>query len=147
MANDEKIIINQFSVFSLSRVPCDANFLSLLPQIGSLKRPYEADIGVKRVNQYGEIVMLHPTAPVIVADMPLRIDAIRQRGELGKTVFTQGGEVLATYRIFICGEVDIKENDILRIENREYEVILVDDLFDFDRLHHKEAFCRRIDNL
>ena len=147
MANDEKIIINQFSIDSLSRVPCDSNFLSLLNQVAILKRPYDADIGVKKVNEFGEIIMTHPTAPIISTDLPIRIDPIRQRGELGFKVMTQGGEVFATYRAFVCGETDIRENDIITIATREYQVLLVDDLFDFDRLHHKECWSRRIDNL
>lgn len=147
MANDEKIIINQFSIDSLARVPCDSNFLSLLKQVAIVKRPYELDIGVKKVNEFGEIVMTHPTAPIVLSDLPLRLDPIRPRGELGFKVMLQGGEVFATLKAFVCGEVDIKENDIIIVGTREYQVLLVEELFDADRLHHKECWCRRIDNL
>jgi len=147
MANDDQVIINQFSVNSLARTPCDPDFLKLLPEIGVLKRPYDVDIGVKKVNEFGEIVMTHPDAPIIESNLPMRIDPIRQRGELGKTVQIQGGEVFATFRIFVCPDVNILENDILTKGTREYQVILVDELFDSDRLHHKEVFTRRVDNL
>lgn len=147
MATETKIIINQFSILGLSRFPCDSVFLALLNLKGDLKRPFDSNEGVKKVNEFGEVILTYPTAPVIVSNLSMRVDPIRQRGETGFKIKAQGGEVFATFRVFLCGEVDIRENDTISIGTREYQVLLVDDLFDKDKLHHKECLCRRTDNL
>ena len=91
--------------------------------------------------------MTYQSAPIIISDLPIRIDPLRQRGELGFRVRTQGGEVFATYRAFVCPGVDIRENDSIFLGEREYQVLLVDELFGRSNLHHKEVFLRRVDNI
>lgn len=147
MGNGSHDIRSQFSVTGISRVPCDSVFLNLLPQTGTLKRPYDTTEGVKKVNEYGEIVMTYPEAPVVIEELPLRIDAVRPRGEIGVKILAQGGEVYANFRIFVCGNVDIRENDTLSMGTREYQILLIEEYYDSSKLHHKECWARRVDQL
>jgi len=147
MANTTEITINQFTVNPIIDVPCDSVFLALLPQTVIIKRPYDATEGVKKTNEFGEVILTYPNAQVIGTDIPVRIDPIRQRGEMGLKIRIQGGEVFATFRAFFCPEIDIRENDSIFIGSREYQAILVDELFGQSKMHHREVFCRRIDNL
>lgn len=147
MADGSKKLFSQFTVQSIVQSPCDSNYSALLNQTAILKRPYDTDEGVKKVNEYGEVVLTYPTAPTVETALKVRVDPIRQRGELGYTIKTQGGEVYATYKIFVCPEVDIRENDSVFLGSREFQVLLVDELFGRSSLHHKECFCRRVDNL
>ena len=147
MADGTKILFSQFNVQAIVDSPCDSRYFALLNQTVILKRPWDANEGVKNVNEYGEVVLTYPTAPVVNSSLKARIDPIRQRGELGYRIKTQGGEVFATFRAFVCSGTDIRENDTLILGTREYQVLLVDELFGRSNLHHKEVFCRRTDNL
>ena len=147
MANQEETIINQFAINQIIETPCDSIYLALLPQLITIKRPYDIDEGVKNVNEFGEVVLTYEVAQVIGTNIPARIDPIRQRGELGFKVRIQGGEVFATFKIFICPEIDVRENDTITVGTREYQVLLVDPLYGAITLHHKEVLCRRVDNI
>jgi len=147
MANQEETIINQLAINNIIETPCDPIYLNLLPQLVILKRPYDIDEGVKKVNEFGEVVLTHDVAQVIGTDIPARIDPIKQRGELGFKVRIQGGEVFATFKIFLCPEIDIRENDTITLGTREYQVLLVDELYGASTLHHKEVLTRRVDNI
>ena len=147
MANQEETIINQFAINNIVETPCDPIFLNLLPQRIIIKRPYDIYEGVKKVNEFGEVVLTHDTAQIIGTDVPARIDPISQRGKTGFIIQVQGGEVFATFKVFLCPEIDIRENDTVTNGTMEYEVILVEDLYGASQLHHKEVLCRRIENL
>ena len=94
MPNNEYTEENEFSINPLIEVPCDSVFLNLLNQKINLKRPYDKTEAVKNVNDFGEIVMTYPNAQIIGTDIPVRIDAISQRGQTGFVVRIRGGEVL-----------------------------------------------------
>jgi hypothetical protein len=147
MPNKDYVIINQFSVNPIIEVPCDSVFLNLLPQVCTLKRAYDKTTGVRKTNEYGEVVMTYSEAQVTGIDVPVRVDAISQRGKTGFNVETQGGEVFATFKLFFCPEVDIIENDSVFIGTREYQILSVSEVFGATAIHHKEILCRRIDNL
>ena len=147
MPDTIKNIFSQFTIQAIPDYPCDARFLALLNQEAILKRPYDANEGIKKTNEYGEVVMTYSEAPIIDSALPIRVDPIRQRGELGFKIKTQGGEVFATFRAFVCPGTDIRENDSIFIGSREYQVLLVDELFGRSNMHHKECYLRRIDNL
>lgn len=147
MANQEETIINQFAINNIIETPCDAIYENLLTQKVEITRPYDINEGIKKTNEFGEVVLTFPIAQVIGTDIPARIDPIRQRGELGFKIRIQGGEVFATFRIFLCPEVDVRENDSMFIGTREYQVLLVDEFYASENLHHKELLCRRVDNL
>lgn len=140
-------IKNQFSFHQVIDIPCDSTFEGLLNQIGILKRPFDALEGVKKTNEYGEIVMTYPDAQIVDNNLKVRIDPIRQRGEVGIKTRTQGGEVFATFRIFTCPGIDIRENDIIQVYNREYQVLLVEPYSGSANLHHNELMARRVDNI
>lgn len=147
MGNTQVTIINQFAINNIIETPCDPIFLNLLPQRILIERPYDIYEGVKRVNEFGEVVLTYDIAQVVGTDIPVRIDPISQRGKTGFVVQTQGGEVFATFKIFICPEVDVRENDTIITGTRQYQVILVEELYGASQIHHKELLCRRIDNL
>ena len=147
MANKTQTIINQFVISDIVNVPCDSVFANLLPQLCTITRPYDASEGVKKVNEYGEVIMTHSVAQIIGTDVPVRAESISQRGKTGFVIEVQGGEVRATYRFFFCPEVDIKDNDVVVMGAREYQTILVSPFYDASELHHKEVLLRRIDNL
>ena len=147
MPNTETTVINQFAINNIIQTPCDTVFLNLLPQRILIERPYDINEGVKKVNEFGEVVLTYDIAQVAGTDIPARIDPISQRGKTGFIVQTQGGEVFATFKIFLCPEVDVRENDTITNGTREYQVLLVEELYGASQLHHKELLCRRVDNL
>jgi len=147
MPNTETTVINQFAINNIIQTPCDAVFLNLLSQTVQIERPYDIYEGVKKVNEYGEVVLTYDIAQVAGIDIPARIDPISQRGKTGFVVQLRGGEVFATFKIFLCPEVDVRENDTIVNGTREYQVLLVEDLYGAETLHHKELLCRRVDNL
>lgn len=147
MPNTETTIINQFSINNIIETPCDPIFLNLLPQKIIIKRPFDIDEGIKKVNEFGEVVLTFDVIQVIGIDIPARIDPISQRGKTGFIIQIQGGEVFATFKVFLCPEIDVRENDVISIGTREYQVLLVEDLYGALQLHHKELLCRRIDLL
>jgi len=147
MPNKEEIIINQFAINNIVETPCDAIYKGLLCHSITIKRPYDIYEGIKKTNSYGEVVLTYPIAQVIGTDIPARLDPISQRGKTGFVVQTQGGEVFATYEIFLCPEVDIRENDTVTVGTREYQVLLVSDYYGATTLHHKQVLTRRVDNL
>ena len=146
MATGSKKLFSQFNVQAIIET-ISSNFLALLSQTAILKRPYDSDEGVKHVNEYGEIVLTHPTAPAVNSSLSIRIDPVRGRGANGLTIKTQGGEVIATYRGFVQPTEDVRENDQILIGSREYQVLLVEDFFGARNVHHKELWMRRVDNL
>ena len=125
MPNKEETRINQFAINNIVDTPCDGIYKNLLAQNITIKRPYDIYEGVKNTNEYGEVVLTYPNAQIIGTDIPSRIDPISQRGKTGFVVQTQGGEVFATFKIFLCPEVDIRENDTVIAGTREYQVLLV----------------------
>ena len=147
MANTTQTKINQFAINTIVETPCDPVFQNLLPQKVTIKRPYDVTEGVKKTNEFGEVVLTFPNSQIIGTDISVRIDAISQRGKTGFNIQIQGGEVFATFQIFICPQIDVKENDSIFLGTREYQVLLVDDLFGASTVHHKELLCRRVDNL
>jgi hypothetical protein len=147
MADGTKVLFSQFNIQAIVDYPCNSRYYALLNQTAILKRPWDINEEVKKVNEYGEVVLTYPTAPTVNSSLKVRIDPIRQRGELGFRIKTQGGEVFATYRAFVCPGTDIRENDSVILGAREYQVLLVDELFGRSNLHHLEVFMRRVDNL
>lgn len=147
MPNQEEIIINQFAINNIVETPCDPIFFNLLPQKIIIKRPFDINEGIKKVNEFGEVVLTFDIAQIIGIDISARIDPISQRGKTGFIIQVQGGEVFATFKVFLCPEIDVRENDTITNGTREYQVLLVEDLYSADKLHHKELLCRRIDNL
>jgi hypothetical protein len=147
MPNTETTVINQFAINNIIQTPCDAVFLNLLSQTIQIERPYDIYEGVKKVNEYGEVVLTYDIAQVAGIDIPARIDPISQRGKTGFVVQVQGGEVFATFKVFLCPEVDVRENDTIVNGTRKYQVLLVEDLYGAETMHHKELLCRRVDNL
>jgi len=146
MADGIKKLYAQFNIQAIVNYPCDANFEALLNQLAVVKRPYRSEVGVRKVNMYGEVVMTYADAPVINSELKIRIDPERRTSE-GFRVEFQGGSVVADYLAFTCPGEDIKANDTIEIGTRKYQVLLVDELFDRDKLHHLQIRIRRIDNL
>ena len=147
MPNTEHVEINQFAINTIVNVPCDPVFENLLPQRVVIKRPFDKTNGVRKTNEFGEVILIYDEAQVIGTDIPARIDAISQRGKTGFNVQMQGGEVFATFQIFMCPQIDVVENDSIFVGTREYQVILVDDLYGASKVHHHEILARRVDNL
>lgn len=147
MSNTEVTIINQFAINNIIETPCDSVFLNLLSQKVLIKRPYDINEGVKRVNEFGEVVLTYDITQIVGIDIPARIDPISQRGKTGFVVQIQGGEVFATFKIFMCPQVDVRENDTITLGTREYQILLVEELYGASKVHHKEILTRRIDNL
>jgi len=149
MPNKTQIVINQFAINNIVNVPCDSVFSNLLIQSCTIKRPYDSSEGIKKTNEYGEVVMIHTDSQryTIGTDVSTRVENISQRGKTGFGIEIQGGEVRATYRFFFCPEIDIQNNDIALIGTREYQVLLVSEFYDADSIHHKEVLLRNISNL
>lgn len=147
MVSGTKKLYSQFNIQAIVRSPCDASFEALLNQTAIQKRPWDSDEAVKNVNSYGEVILTYPTAPVINTSLKIRIDPKSRTGYEGIIVQTQGGEVLADYLAFCCPGEDIRENDELFIGTRHYKVLLVDELFDREKLHHFEIRLTRLDDM
>lgn len=147
MVDGLKNLYSQFNIPAIVRSPCDARFEALLNQTGVLKRPYDSQVGVRNVNEYGEVVMTYPTAPVITSDLKIRVDPDRRRGSEGFKVEFQGGVVIADYLSYVCPGIDVRANDTLEIGTRKYQVLIVDELFERAKLHHLQIRMRRVDNL
>jgi len=147
MVDTSKKIYTQFNIQAIVRDPCDANFEALLNQLAIQKRSYSSEEAVKKVNEWGEVIMTYPTAPIINSALKIRIDPERNRSADGFKVEAQGGILTADYRGFICAGEDVRENDTLEIGTRKYQVLLVDELFERSKLHHLEARLARIDQL
>ena len=139
------LLINEFVINTISNIPCDVNFESLLPQRGTVTRSHDAGEGVKTRNDWGEVISTYSEDQIVSTNVPIRIEFLRQRGEVGYSVETKGGTVFSTHRIFMCPEVNIRENDKVTVGTRKYQVQLVEEYYDFDDLHHFELFARRID--
>ena len=146
MADGLKKLFSQFTVQAIVRDPCDTNFRALLNQIAILKRPWDSDEAVKKVNEYGEIILTYPTAPIINSALEIRIDP-ESRSNEGFRVEIRGGVVVDDYKGFVCVGEDVRPNDEIFIGTRAYKVLLVNELFDRDKLHHFELRLARIDNL
>jgi hypothetical protein len=147
MVDASKKLYSQFTVQAIVKSPCDANFEALLNQIAILKRPWDSDEAVKKVNEYGEVILTYPTAPVVNSSLKIRVDPRRRGGADGFIVQAQGGEVISDYLAFTCPGEDVRPNDTIVIGTREYLVLLVDELFDRDKLHHLQIYMTRVDNL
>lgn len=147
MANASQTFLNQFVINNIIQIPCDIVFEALLPQVGTIKRPYDATEGVKKTNEFGEVVLTYPTAQVVGTNIKMRLDPIRQRGKTGAVVRVEGIEVLSTFKIFLCPNIDVVENDSIFLGSREYQVLIVDRFYARSDIHHFELMCRRVDNL
>ena len=147
MPDGLKILGSQFTLQAIVDSPCDSRFYALLNQTAILKRPYDAQEGVKKTNEYGEVVMTYTDAPVINYALKIRIDRQRTRTSEGFKVEFQGGVVISDYLAFTCPGENICENDIIEIGERKYQVLLVDEMFARSNLHHLEIRMRRIDLL
>ena len=146
MADGIKKLYSQFNIQAIVRSPCDVNFKALLNQTAVLKRPYDSGVGVRKVNDFGEVVMIYADAPVINPALKIRIDPSRRANEGFKVEF-QGGLVTADYLAFTCPGEAIVENDTIEIGTRKYQILLVDELFEREKLHHFQIRMRRVDNL
>lgn len=147
MPDTTKKLYTQFNIQAIVRAPCDANFEALLNQVAIQKRSYSSEEAVRNVNEWGEVVMFSPTAPVINASLKIRIDPDRNRSATGFKVETQGGLVTSDYRGFVCPGANVIENDIIELGTRKYLVLLVEELFERSKLHHKELRLTRLDQL
>jgi hypothetical protein len=147
MVDTTKKLYTQFNIQAIVRDPCDANFEALLNQVAVQKRPYDSNEGVRVVNDYGEVLLSYPTAPIINSSLKIRVDRERNRTAEGLRVETQGGVVTADYRGFVCAGSDVCENDELFIGVRHYKVLVVDELFEREKLHHLELRLSRLDLL
>lgn len=147
MPNKTQTVINQFVINDIISVPCEGTFLNLLPQTCLIERPYDADEGVKKVNEFGEVVMTYAVAQTVGTDIPVRVENISQRGKMGFGIEVQGGEVRAMYRMFFCPNIDITENDSVVIGSRKYQVLLVSTFYDYDSVHHLEVLLRETSHL
>jgi hypothetical protein len=147
MVDTTKRLYSQFNIQAIVRSPCDANFEALLNQVAVQKRPYDRNESVKVVNDYGEVLLSYPAAPIINSALKIRVDRERNRTADGLRVETQGGIVTADYRGFVCPGSDIQENDELFIGTRHYKVLVVDELFEREKLHHLELRLARLDLL
>lgn len=147
MVNTTKKLYTQFNIQAIVRDPCDARFEALLNQVAIQKRPWDSQEGVKIVNSFGEVLLSYPTAPIINSALKIRVDRERNRTAEGLRVEVQGALVTADYRGFICPGSDIMENDELFIGPRHYKVLVVDELFEREKLHHFELRICRLDLL
>ena len=91
--------------------------------------------------------MTYPTAPIINSNLKIRVDPQRRRSVEGFVIQTQGGEVVADYLAFICPGEDVRANDEIFIGVRSYKVLLVEELFDRNKLHHLQVRLARTDTL
>jgi hypothetical protein len=147
MVDTNKKIYTQFNIQAIVRDPCDANFEALLNQTAVQKRSYSSEEAVKKVNEWGEVIMFSPTAPIINSALKIRIDPDRNRSATGFKVEAQGGLITSDYRGFVCPGENVIENDIIELGTRKYLVLLVEDLFERSKLHHKELRLTRLDQL
>jgi len=147
MVDTTKKLYTQFNIQAIVRSPCDANFEALLNQVAIQKRPWDSDESVRVVNTYGEVLLAYPTAPIINIALKIRVDRERNRTAEGLRVETRGGVVTADYRGFVCPGENIMENDELFIGTRHYKVLVVDELFEREKLHHCELRLTRLDLL
>ena len=147
MVDTTKRLYSQFNIQAIVRSPCDANFEALLNQVAIQKRSYDSQEGVKVVNDYGEVLLSYPTAPIINSSLKIRIDPEKNRTADGLKIEFQGSVVTSDYRAFVCGGKDVRENDELFIGTRHYKVLVVDDLFEREKLHHFEVRLCRLDLL
>ena len=147
MVDTTKKLYTQFNIQAIVRYPCDANFEALLNQVAIQKRPYDSNESVKVVNDYGEILLSYPTAPIINSSLKIRVDPEKNRSADGFKVEFQGGVVTSDYRAFVCPGSDVRENDELFICTRHYKVLLVEELFERSKLHHLELRLCRLDLL
>ena len=95
------------------------------------------------VNVYGEVI---PDDDTQEASTKVRIDPLK--GEGLTTVF-QGQTVDITNLIFAVSNLTINHGDIIKIDgtNEQYEVLLIERLYDKTSLHHLEIMARRTDLL
>jgi hypothetical protein len=147
MVDTTKKLYTQFNLQAIVRDPCDVRFEALLNQVAIQKRPYDSQESVKNVNIYGEVILTYPTAPIINSTLKIRVDRERNRTAEGLRVDTQGGVVTADYRGFVLPGEDVRENDELFIGTRHYKVLVVDELFEREKLHHLEIRICRLDLL
>jgi len=145
MVDTTKKLYSQFNIQTIVRYPCDANFEALLNQVAIQKRPYDSQESVKNVNEWGEVILSYPTAPIINSSLKIRVDPAR--GSDSFKVETQGGVVTTDYLGFVCAGEDVRENDELFIGTRHYKVLLVDELFERSKLHHLQLRLARLDVL
>jgi hypothetical protein len=147
MVDTTKKLYTQFNIQAIVRYPCDANFEALLNQVAIQKRSYDSQEAVKNVNEWGEIIMSYPTAPIINSSLKVRVDPEKNRTADGLKVEFQGGLVTSDYKAFVCAGSDVRENDELFIGVRHYKVLLVEELFERSKLHHLELRLCRLDLL
>jgi len=138
-------LVNQFVIQEISGTE-DSNYISLLPQTCKIIRKYDVTEGVKRRNEYGEVITTYTEPQVIGIDIPARIEFLRQRGEIGYQVQIKGGTVFSTHRIFMSPKVNVIENDVIVVGSENYQVQLVERYYDFSNLHHLELFARKVSN-
>lgn len=95
------------------------------------------------VNIYGEVIPDDETQQVTTK---VRIDPLKGKG---LTTMFQGQTVDITNRVFAVSNITINHGDILRINgtNEQYEVLLIERLYDKASLHHLEIMARRTDLL
>jgi hypothetical protein len=147
MVDTSKKLYTQFNVQTIVRYPSDSSFEALLNLVAIQKRPWDSQEGIKVTNIWGEVILTYPTAPVINTSLKIRIDPERNRTAEGFKVELNGGVVTADYKGFVLPGEDVQENDTLEIGTRKYQVLVVDELFERSKLHHKEVRLCRLDLL
>lgn len=99
--------------------------------------------GAVDINEYGEVC---PTDPTSQASTKVRIDPLKGKG---LTTAFYGQTVDITNRIFALSNVDIVEGDIIKIDGtyEQYEILLIEKLYNKTSLNHFQIMARRVDLL
>lgn len=92
------------------------------------------------INIYGELL---PDDDTLQVSTKVRIDPLKGKG---LTTMFQGQTVDITNRIFAVSNITINHGDILKIDstNEQYEVLLIERLYDKANLHHLEIMARNV---
>ena len=95
------------------------------------------------INDYGEVCPIDPTSH---ASTKIRIDPLKGKG---LTTMFHGQTVDIQNRIFALSNVDISEGDIIKIDGtfEQYEILLIERLYNKTSLNHFQLLCRRVDLL
>ena len=95
------------------------------------------------INIYGEVI---PDDDTQQATTKVRVDPLKGKG---LTTMFQGQIVDIHNRIFALSNLVIKHGDIIKIDStgEQFEILLIEKLYDKTSLHHYEIMARRTDLL
>ena len=95
------------------------------------------------INIYGELL---PDDDTQQASTKVRVDPLKGKG---LTTMFQGQIVDIHNRIFALSNLVIKHGDIIKIDStgEQFEILLIEKLYDKTSLHHYEIMVRRTDLL